>query len=110
MHEERYKDLVKELNNPAVTKFFAEARDQEEAHFRYRCFIDWNGLEISEWYKSYLIVSRILIRWCRENDIKYKYSKETPPKNYVYDGRDLSNVDWAFFYEDMEGYYNNKNN
>ena len=95
MHEERYKDLVKELNNPAVTKFFAEARDQEEAHFRYRCFIDWNGLEISEWYKSYL---------------KYKYSKETPPKNYVYDGRDLSNVDWAFFYEDMEGYYNNKNN
>lgn len=98
--------MVKELNHPEVTRFFEEATSEEEAHFRYRCFIDWNGLELSEWYKDYLTVSRLLINWCRRNDIKYKYKKETPPKNYMYDGRDLTQEKWVFFYKDLK-YFNN---
>lgn len=96
----RYKEMVKELNNAAVTSFFNKAKDEEDAHFRYRCFIDWNGLEHSEWYKTYLIVLEILIEWCQKNNISYKYKFEKPPQNYIYDGRDLSKVKW-YIDEDM---------
>lgn len=100
--DSRYKELVRELNNPTVTQFFNEAKNEEEAHFRYRCFIDWNALELSEWYKDYLIVSNILIDWCIKNNIKYKHKLEKPPKNYIYDGRDLSKEKWVFYYDELK--------
>lgn len=99
---QRYRELIKELNNSNVTKFFSEAKNEEEALYRYRCFIDWNGLELSEWYKSYLIIKDVLINWCNENNIRYLCHYEKPPKNYVYDGRDLSHIKWKFFYEELK--------
>lgn len=90
----RYKELVKELNNAIVTKFFNESIDEDDACYRYRCFIDWNGLEQSEWYKTHLIVKEILIKWCDDNNIEYKYRVEKPPKNYIYNDTDLSKVCW----------------
>ncbi|MCD7796726.1 MAG: hypothetical protein LUG95_03690 [Clostridiales bacterium] len=48
VNDSRYKELVDELNNPKVTVFFNEAKNEDDAHYRYRCFIDWNGLNFSE--------------------------------------------------------------
>lgn len=104
LKDSRYKELTKELNDSNVSRFFAEAKSEEEAHFRYRCFVDWNGLAFSECYKNYLTVSRILINWCNKNNIKYSHKHENPPKNYVYDGRNLNNEKWLFFYEDVKSF------
>lgn len=93
--ESRYKDLVKELNNAMVTEFFKQATDENDAHFRYRCFRDWNGLNHSEWYRTHLIVRDILFKWCSDNDIKYSYKQETPPPDYIYDGRALNDIQWS---------------
>ncbi len=100
--DSRYKELLQELNSPTVDCFFDEAKNEEEAHFRYRCFIDWNNLEISEWYKNYLVVSNLLIDWCIKNNIKYTHKPEKPPKNYIYDGRDLKKEKWVLFYEELK--------
>ncbi len=99
--EDQYKDLVKELNNPIVTAFFDQAKDEEDAHFRYRCFVDWNVLNHSEWYRTHLIVKDILFKWCNDNDIKYSYKEEPAPPNYIYDGRDLSNIHWNIDWDEI---------
>lgn len=101
VNDSRYKELVVELNNSKVTVFFNEAKNEDDAQYRYRCFVDWNGLNFSEWYKNYLKVSKILIDWCKENAINYKHKQESPPKNYIYDGRDLSKINWVFLTEEL---------
>lgn len=100
--ESRYKDLVKELNNPVVTEFFEQADDEENAHFRYRCFVDWNGLNHSEWYRIHLIVRNIVFKWCSDNNIKYLYREETPPPNYIFDGRDLNDIQWNIDWNEID--------
>jgi len=91
----RYKELIKELKSLEVTEFFEQATDEENAHYKYRCFIDWNGLEHSEWYKTHLIVREIIMKWCDNNQIRYVYKSVEPPPNYIYDGRTLSDANWC---------------
>lgn len=91
--DSRYKELIKELNSEKVTDFFLKAENEEDAYFRYRCFIDWNGLEQSEWYKCYLVARNILENWCIENNITYTNELNEPPANYFYNRESLSD-DW----------------
>ena len=44
----------------------------------------------------------MLIDWCIKNNIKYKHKLEKPPKNYIYDGRDLSKEKWVFHYDELK--------
>lgn len=101
----QYAQLVERLNSPIVTKFFQDAKDEKDLYFRYRCFIDWNGLNLSERYEEFFICKDILIKWCNENGIRYTVVDETEkPYNYAYDN-DLSNIEWFIDYDELERYY-----
>ncbi len=90
----RYKSLIEDLNNASVKEYFNESKCEEEAYYRYRCFIDANGIGISEWYKTELIIIEILINWCKLHNIEYTVKPISPPKDYIYDGRNLNNINW----------------
>ena len=104
-HESRYINLMKTINNPKVTEFFQNAKDEEDAYLRYRCFMDWNVLNESEWYESCIIEAQILIKWCQENNIEYVFEIIEKPKDYIYDDPNLSQYDWEIRYDELERIY-----
>lgn len=59
-----------------VTEFFNAAKDEEDVYFRYRVFIDRNGLSFTEQYRLNQDKAITLMKWCNDHDIPYKYRSE----------------------------------
>lgn len=90
-----YKTLMKRINNTAVNEYFNKAKDSEDAYYRYRCFVDWNCLSEDENYVNYLFLSKKMIMWCEDNNIKYLFKKLPPPENYLYNNpKKMQNCNW----------------
>ena len=98
--ESRYKDLMRALNNPQVTEFFNAAKDKEDVYFRYRVFIDRNGLSFTEQYRLNQDKAITLMKWCNDHDIPYKYRSEARGTYLQYDYDDLEGEIWQI--PDME--------
>lgn len=98
--ESRYKDLMRALNNPQVTEFFNAAKDEEDVYFRYRVFIDRNGLSFTEQYRLNQDKAITLMKWCNDHDIPYKYRSEARGTYLQYDYDDLEGEVWQI--PDME--------
>ena len=98
--ESRYKDLMRALNNPQVTEFFNAAKDEEDVYFRYRVFIDQNGLSFTEQYRLNQDKAITLMKWCNDHDIPYKYRSEARGTYLQYDYDDLEGEIWQI--PDME--------
>lgn len=98
--ESRYKDLMRALNNPQVTEFFNAAKDKEDVYFRYRVFIDQNGLSFTEQYRLNQDKAITLMKWCNDHDIPYKYRSEARGTYLQYDYDDLAGEIWQI--PDME--------
>lgn len=92
--ESRYKDLMRALNNPQVTEFFNAAKDEEDVYFRYRVFIDRNGLSFTEQYRLNQDKAITLMKWCNDHDIPYKYRSEARGTYLQYDYDDLEGEIW----------------
>lgn len=92
--ESRYKDLMRALNNPQVTEFFNAAKDEEDVYFRYRVFIDQNGLSFTEQYRLNQDKAITLMKWCNDHDIPYKYRSEARGTYLQYDYDDLEGEIW----------------
>lgn len=98
--ESRYKDLMRALNNPQVTEFFNAAKDKEDVYFRYRVFIDKNGLSFTEQYRLNQDKAITLMKWCNDHDIPYIYRSEARGTYLQYDYDDLEGEIWQI--PDME--------
>lgn len=92
--ESRYKDLMRALNNPQVTEFFNAAKDKEDVYFRYRVFIDQNGLSFTEQYRLNQDKAITLMKWCNDHDIPYIYRSEARGTYLQYDYDDLEGEIW----------------
>lgn len=93
--DERYVDLMNEIDNQKVYDYFNLSEDIEDTYYRYRVFIDVNGVELQEWYKIELSTILLLIQWSEKNNIRYRVSNIKKPYNYFYDNVELKNVDWS---------------
>ena len=94
--ESGYTRLSSMINLPAVTDYFNNASDLEDAFYRYRYFIDNNCFIVeSENYELYLSATQMLVDWCIENNINYVFEKQLPPDNYLYqDTEELKTISW----------------
>lgn len=81
-----YQYYVKKIDDKRVTDYFNKAINLEDAYIRFRKFIDWNNIDIS--YDRYLENTRLMIKWCIENDIEYTFKKVLPPNDYYIFGND----------------------
>ena len=85
---------MRALNNPQVTEFFNAAKDEEDVYFRYRVFIDRNGLSFTEQYRLNQDKAITLMKWCNDHDIPYIYRSEARGTYLQNDYDDLEGEIW----------------
>lgn len=69
-------------------------KDKEDVYFRYRVFIDRNGLSFTEQYRLNQDKAITLMKWCNDHDIPYKYRSEARGTYLQYDYDDLEGEIW----------------
>lgn len=80
--EAHYKELIDIIDNKDVTEYFNRADTEYDKYVHYRCFIDWNCIQNDCMYDNYLKISRLVIKWCEKNQIKYKFDKDAYKTDY----------------------------